>query len=306
MGKPTLKSLQELGKLFSKTVKPVITNEVAPARNSVRLINAGQMADEHTRQFAGLTNWWDGRGDMQKRLLSAGFTPEQASQYMNAITDMAAPGTGIQFVPQGWEPTIVNGQTPKVIIPMSPQRRVMPQANDLIRKATFWSTDPTIQNTYNSDIIEDLGYDPNLMAKASGYNNDLILKRAERIPGAKSNLDTPETLAEIRRTALQEARSGQDADKNPYGFTPKAWNMLKRSLLGTTLMSTLLSNLPESKKSGGTIHIKKKNEGKFTDSAKRHGKSVQQYAHEVVNDPNATTLQKRRAQFAINAKKFNH
>ena len=85
---------------------------------------------------------------------------------------------------------------------MSPQRRVMPQANDLIRKATFWSTDPTIQNTYNSDIIEDLGYDPNLMAKASGYNNDLILKRAERIPGAKSNLDTPETLAEIRRTAL--------------------------------------------------------------------------------------------------------
>lgn len=58
--------------------------------------------------------------------------------------------------------------------------------------------------------------------------------------------------------------------------------------------------------SEGGIHIKKKNRGKFTKSAKQHGMSVQEYARKVVNDPNATTLQKRRAQFAINAKKFKH
>ena len=58
-------------------------------------------------------------------------------------------------------------------------------------------------------------------------------------------------------------------------------------------------------KSGG-IHIKEKNKGKFTKSAKRAGKSVQENATDVLNDPNATRLQKRRAQSAKNAKKWKH
>ena len=56
----------------------------------------------------------------------------------------------------------------------------------------------------------------------------------------------------------------------------------------------------------GGIHIKPENKGKFTKSAKAAGEGVQEHAHKVMNDPHATTLQKRRAQFAINAKKFNH
>lgn len=59
-------------------------------------------------------------------------------------------------------------------------------------------------------------------------------------------------------------------------------------------------------KEGSGIHIKKKNEGKFTASAKKVDESVQEHAHNVVNNPNATTLQKKRAQFAINAKKWKH
>jgi len=51
------------------------------------------------------------------------------------------------------------------------------------------------------------------------------------------------------------------------------------------------------------IHIKKKNEGKFTDSAKKAGMGVQEYAHKVMNDPDASPLQKKRANFAIQAKK---
>ena len=58
-------------------------------------------------------------------------------------------------------------------------------------------------------------------------------------------------------------------------------------------------------KNGG-IHIKEKNKGKFTESAKRAGESVQEHATHVLNDPNATRLQKRRAQFAKNAKKWKH
>ena len=63
-------------------------------------------------------------------------------------------------------------------------------------------------------------------------------------------------------------------------------------------------NLPK-QKNGGKIHIKERNKGKFTKAAKAVGESVQEHAHNVINDPNATTLQKKRAQFAINAKKWH-
>ena len=56
-------------------------------------------------------------------------------------------------------------------------------------------------------------------------------------------------------------------------------------------------------KSGSKIHIKKKNRGKFTASAKAAGRSVQEHARAVLNDPNATPLQKKRANFARNAAK---
>lgn len=59
-------------------------------------------------------------------------------------------------------------------------------------------------------------------------------------------------------------------------------------------------------KQGSDIHIKKKNRGKFTASAKAHGMGVQEYAQHVLNDPNATALQKKRANFARNAAKFKH
>lgn len=54
----------------------------------------------------------------------------------------------------------------------------------------------------------------------------------------------------------------------------------------------------------GGIHIKKKNRGKFTKSAKAAGESVQEYAAKVLSDPNATPLQKKRANFARNSKRW--
>ena len=59
-------------------------------------------------------------------------------------------------------------------------------------------------------------------------------------------------------------------------------------------------------KSGSGIHIKKENRGKFTASAKKAGQSVQEHARSVLNNPNATPLQKKRANFARNAAKWNH
>ena len=60
-------------------------------------------------------------------------------------------------------------------------------------------------------------------------------------------------------------------------------------------------------KNGSGIHIKEKNRGKFTKSAKEHGMGVQEFANHVLNnkDKYSSTLIKR-ANFAKNAKKFKH
>lgn len=58
-------------------------------------------------------------------------------------------------------------------------------------------------------------------------------------------------------------------------------------------------------KNGSGIHIKKENEGKFTASAKRAGMNVQEYANKVLNDPNSTPLQRKRANFARNVSKWH-
>lgn len=55
----------------------------------------------------------------------------------------------------------------------------------------------------------------------------------------------------------------------------------------------------------GGIHIKKKNRGKFTKSAKAAGESVQEHAAKVLSDPNATPLQRKRANFARNSKRWS-
>ena len=68
----------------------------------------------------------------------------------------------------------------------------------------------------------------------------------------------------------------------------------------------IIDNELEIFKSGGKIHIKKKNRGKFTSAAKRAGQSVQEHARSVLNNPNATPLQKKRANFAIQAKRWHH
>lgn len=60
-------------------------------------------------------------------------------------------------------------------------------------------------------------------------------------------------------------------------------------------------------KDGGSIHIKKKNKGKFTESAKRAGMGVQEYArHVLANKERYSPTLIKRANFARNATKFKH
>lgn len=61
-------------------------------------------------------------------------------------------------------------------------------------------------------------------------------------------------------------------------------------------------SLKKQGKSG--IVIKPQNKGKFTASAKKAGKSVQAHASAVLNNPNASPTEKKRANFARNAAKW--
>jgi hypothetical protein len=54
------------------------------------------------------------------------------------------------------------------------------------------------------------------------------------------------------------------------------------------------------------INIKPENKGKFTRAAHKAGEGVQEHAHAVVNSSKSSELQRKRAQFAINAKKWHH
>jgi hypothetical protein len=54
------------------------------------------------------------------------------------------------------------------------------------------------------------------------------------------------------------------------------------------------------------ININPKNKGKFTASAKAAGQSVQEHASSVLSDPNASPLQKKRANFAKVAARWKH
>lgn len=69
-------------------------------------------------------------------------------------------------------------------------------------------------------------------------------------------------------------------------------------------MNPIYPTYPIPSYKNGGIHIKKKNRGKFTKSAKAAGQSVQAHAHSVLNNPKASKLQKKRAQFAVNMKKI--
>jgi hypothetical protein len=61
----------------------------------------------------------------------------------------------------------------------------------------------------------------------------------------------------------------------------------------------------ESYKYGG-IHINPANKGKFTASAEAHHMGVQEYARHVLSDPNASSTEKKRANFARNASHWQH
>jgi hypothetical protein len=89
---------------------------------------------------------------------------------------------------------------------------------------------------------------------------------------------------------------------NIFENDPRAYSV--QPTLNASTMRNMVT--PYEHFANGGIYIKPENRGKFTKSAKGAGMGVQDYATKVLNDPNATKDQKKRARFAKNAAKWKH
>ena len=86
-----------------------------------------------------------------------------------------------------------------------------------------------------------------------------------------------------------------------YGFISDYLNNKRQQIEADSAMTNTFAGVPSTMfASGGKIHIKKKNRGKFTETMKRTGKS----AEELSRSKNPLT--RKRAIFALNSRKWHH
>lgn len=128
------------------------------------------------------------------------------------------------------------------------------------------------------------------------------------------------------KAGLQPERNDEDKSYHLGSRDPKTGRMLKKPghpTFGQAIYNDMILGYYPIYKDGeiytenpfkynkgkdSGIHIKKANRGKFTKAAEQHGMSVQQFANKVLKAPKgkySSTLRKR-ANFARNAKNFNH
>lgn len=100
-------------------------------------------------------------------------------------------------------------------------------------------------------------------------------------------------IKESPNTSLSDIISAYDKENAPQSTEP-------------SLTTTLPFSLENAYKSGGKIHIKPSKRGTFTAAATRHGKSVQEFASQVLAHPeNYSPAMRKKANFARNAAKWH-
>lgn len=103
-----------------------------------------------------------------------------------------------------------------------------------------------------------------------------------------------------RNKAKELNRNAQIANRD----ATKNFNLAVENQAADASRAALLANYAAE---GGSIHIKEKNRGKFTESAKRAGMGVQEFArHVLTNKENYSPLMRRRANFARNTSSWKH
>lgn len=108
----------------------------------------------------------------------------------------------------------------------------------------------------------------------------------------------------------ERARAGQAYDRQikEQREMAKLVNSLSDEEKATLLQNATQQGIPQEEmfESGGKIHIKKSKRGTFTAAAKKHGKSVQAFASQVLAHPeNYTEAMRKKAQFARNSSRWH-
>ena len=125
-----------------------------------------------------------------------------------------------------------------------------------------------------------------------------------KYPQSKANADThwtDEFKTVWHPTFSNESiYSGQKSQYNPLGLPGGFWS-------GDTFIPMAWQIDANEYKKGGSIHIAPSKRGTFTAAAKKHGKSVQAFASQVLAHPeNYSPAMRKKANFARNARHWKH
>jgi len=129
---------------------------------------------------------------------------------------------------------------------------------------------------------------------------------AESIAQAKQEtIQENEAVRMQRGGALQYAAHGGKLTKDIEKIVMEEYAAAYGGMLPNKYKGKV--NMPGSYAKGGGIHIKESKKGTFTAAATKHGKSVQEFAQQVLaNTDNYSPDMVKKANFARNASKWNH
>lgn len=141
------------------------------------------------------------------------------------------------------------------------------------------------------EMVEQNNLPKNLVNKTFAYASKSLSKEAKEKPNDPIQKNTTKAYLS-KLTSIQDTLKSKMEEKAKIEQSDaESNNQINQLGLGESMFA-----------SGGEIHIKSENVGKFTASAKRAGMDVQEYAHHVMENSKNSTLRKR-ANFAINAAK---
>lgn len=180
-----------------------------------------------------------------------------------------------------------------------------------------WANQDFGANFSKSDIGKDGWFSNKAKHKYKELRKQQDVARSRALASYGNAAEAADTQADLNAMANFAAFGGPLGIWGGYGNGAIGYELSKEDLDIKALNAanegrlTLLPNLFESQKlntfaEGGNIHIKPSKRGTFTAAAKKHGKSVQSFASQVLaNKENYSPTMVKKANFARNASKWH-
>lgn len=169
-----------------------------------------------------------------------------------------------------------------------------------------------------SDIGKDGLFSSKAKKKYRALKKQQGIARERALSAFENATEAADTQSDLNAMASFAAFGGPLGIWEGYGSGAIGYELAKENL-GIKALNAAnkgrLTSLPNSFESpelntfadGGTIHIKPSKKGTFTAAAKKHGKSVQSFASQVLaNKENYSPAMVKKANFARNASKWKH